>query len=103
MPHSNGMPTHDELRNMRDEDLAKKIDQQYSMMPDARHLLLAQCFRDELVRREQNRSTQAMLGYTESVDRFTRQIRTLTIWILAATILGVATGTISLFVSLRNP
>lgn len=103
MPHPNGMPTLDELRNMPDEELAKKIDQQYSLTPDVRHLLLAQCFRDELVRREQDRSTQAMLDHTEKMHRFTKQVRDMTIIILVATILSVGASAISLWVSLSRP
>ena len=102
MPHPNGMPTLEELRNMPDEELAKKIDQQHSLTPDVRHLLLAQCFRDELGRREQDRSTQAMLEYTERMHRFTKQIRDMTIIILIATILSVAASAMSLWVSLRS-
>ncbi len=83
MPHPNGMPTHDELRTMSDDELAKRIDQQYSMTPDVRHLLLAQCFRDELIRRENERTTSTML-------RYTRQVRDFTIVILVATILALA-------------
>jgi hypothetical protein len=89
MPYPNGMPTHDELRSIPDEELAKKIDQQYSVTPDARHLLLAQCFRDELVRREQERSTKAMLNYTAQMTKLTKQVRNFTIVILVATILSL--------------
>jgi hypothetical protein len=77
------MPTHDELRTMYDDELAKRVDQQYSMTPDARHLLLAQCFRDELIRRENERTTSTML-------RYTKQVRDFTIVILVATILALA-------------
>ena len=71
MPHPNGMPTHEELRGMSDDDLGTRIDQQYSLTPDTRHLMLAQCFRDELVRRENDRATAAMLRYTKHVRNFT--------------------------------
>ena len=80
MPHPNGMPTHEELRRMSNDDLATRIDQQYSLTPDTRHLLLAQCYRDELVRRENDRTTKAML-------RYTKQVRNFTIAILLATLL----------------
>ena len=103
MPHPNGMPTLEELRHMPEEELAKKIDQQYSLTPDVRHLLLAQCFRDELVRREQDRNTQAMLDYTERMHRFTKQVRDMTIIILVATILSVAASAISLWISSTRP
>ena len=102
MPHSNGMPTLEELRNMRDEELVEKIDKQYSLTPDVRHLLLAQCFRDELVRREQDRLTQKMLEYTDKMNRFTKQVRDMTIAILIATFLSLITSIASLWVSLRK-
>jgi hypothetical protein len=89
MPYPNGMPTHDELRSIPNEELAKKIDQQYSLTPDARHLLLAQCFRDELVRREQERSTKEMLNYTAQMTKLTKQVRNFTIVIFVATILSL--------------
>jgi hypothetical protein len=89
MPHPYGMPTHDELRSMPDEELARRIDDQYSKMPDARHVLLAQCFRDELVRREQERSTKAMLNYTDQMLKLTKQVRNFTIVILVVTILNL--------------
>jgi hypothetical protein len=89
MPHPNGMPTHDELRSIPDEELAKRIDHQYSLTPDARHLLLAQCFRDELVRREQERSTKEMLNYTAQMTKLTKQVRNFTIVIFVATILSL--------------
>jgi hypothetical protein len=95
MPYPNGMPTHDELRSMPDEELAKRIDQQYSLTPDARHLLLAQCFRDELVRREQERSTTEMLHYTAQMHELTKQVRNFTIVILVATILSLVRSIIS--------
>lgn len=94
MPHPNEMPTHDELRRMPDEELVQRIDQQYSLTPDARHLLLAQCFRDELVRREQEQSTQAMLKYTDQMHKWTKQVRNLTIVILGATILSLVASVI---------
>jgi len=65
---------------MSNNDLATRIDQQYALTPDPRHLMLAQCFRDELVRRENDRARAAML-------RYTRQVRNFTIAILLATLL----------------
>lgn len=102
MPHPNGMPTLEELRKMPDEELAGKVDHQYSLTPDVRHLLLAQCFRDELVRREQNRSTQAMLDSTEKMQQFTKQVRDMTIIILVATILSVGASAVGLWISLSS-
>jgi hypothetical protein len=104
MPHANGMPTLDDLRNMPDEELAEKVDRQYSLTPDVRHLLLAQCFRDELIRREQDRNTQRMLDYTNEMHRFTRQVRNMTVIILVATILSVVASAVTLSVGLgRQP
>lgn len=102
MPHLNGMPTLEELRSIPDEELIKKIDQQLSLTPDVRHLLLAQCFRDELGRREQDKATKAMLDYTEKMYRFTKHVRDMTIAILVATILSLATSGISLWISLKK-
>lgn len=95
MSHPNGMPTHDELRSMPDEELTERIDEQYSLTPDARHLLLAQCFRDELVRREQERGTTAILNYTAQMHALTKQMRNFTIVILGATILSLVTSIMS--------
>lgn len=102
MPHPNGMPTLEELKNIRDEELAEKIDKQYSLTPDVRHLLLAQCFRDELVRREQDRVTQKMLDFTDNTCRFTEQVRNMTVAILVATFLSLIVSLIALCVSLRS-
>jgi hypothetical protein len=102
MPHPNGMPTLQELRDMPDDELAKKVDQQYSLPPNERHLLLAQCFRDELTRREHDRNTQTMLDYTDKTHRFTKQVRDMTIVILVATILSVVASVIGLWVGLNR-
>jgi len=90
MPHPNGMPTFDELRNMPDAELYESIDKQFSLTPNERHLMLAQLYRDELLRREQDKSTQSMLDYTDKIFQFTAQIRNMTTVILVATVLGVA-------------
>jgi hypothetical protein len=79
---------------MPDEELVRRIDQQYSLTPDPRHLLLAQCFRDDLVRREQERGTKAMLKYTDQMHEMTKQVRNLTIVILIATILSLIASVI---------
>src|SRR5262245_14088895 len=60
MPNANGLPTHDELRSLSETDLVRSIDRQYSMTPNERHLLIAQLFRDELARRQQEKSTAAI-------------------------------------------
>jgi hypothetical protein len=90
MPNPNGMPTHEELRSISTEELVKSIDRQYALTPDVRHLLLAQLFRDELVRREQEQATSTMLKYTVEVRNLTHQIRNLTWVILGATLLSLA-------------
>jgi len=56
---------------MSNDDLAKKIDKQYSLPIANHHFLLAQCYRDELVRRENDRTTATMLRYTKHVRNFT--------------------------------
>jgi hypothetical protein len=97
MPNPNGMPTHGELRSISAEELAKSIDRQYALTPDVRHLLLAQLFRDELVRRDQEQATAAMLKYTADVHDLTRQMRNLTWIILGATLLSLAASAFALF------
>ena len=103
MPHPNGMPTVAELRTMSAEELASKVDQQFSMTPAPWRLMLAQCFRDELVRREQEQSTQSMLSYTEEMNHFTKQVRNLTVVILVATLLSLVASGASLWVGWRKP
>ena len=102
MPHPNGMPTFIELRSMPDEELYQRIDQQFTLTPIERHLMLAQLYRDELVRREQDRSTQAMLDYTERIYRFTKQVRDMTLVVLFAAILSLAASVVSLVISLSK-
>ncbi|MGQ0762686.1 MAG: hypothetical protein ACT4OT_11840 [Acidobacteriota bacterium] len=92
MPHQNGMPTLTELQTMSAEDLASKVDQQFSMTPDVRHLMLAQCFRDEQVRRQQTKQTDTILSYT-------RWMTWLTVIIAVATIVNVVIA----FLLLRHP
>jgi hypothetical protein len=103
MPHQNGMPTLAELQAMSAEELGSKVDQQFSMTPAPWRLMLAQIFRDELVRREQDRTTQSMLDYTERMYRYTKQVRNLTWVILVATLLSLFASGVSLWVSLRKP
>jgi len=81
---------------MPTEELVKSIDRQYALTPDVRHLLLAQLFRDELVRREQEQATAAMLKYTAEVHDLTRQMRNLTWVILGATLLSLAASVCAL-------
>ncbi len=95
MPHPNGISTFDELRSMPDDELYQKIDQQFSLGSAPHHSMLAQLYRDELVRREQDRSTQAMLDYTERIYRFTKQVRDMTLVVLFAAILSLAASVVS--------
>jgi hypothetical protein len=56
-----------------------------------------QYFVDELVRREQDRATQAMLQSTQEMHKFTKQMRTMTIIILLATLASVAVSLLAFF------
>jgi hypothetical protein len=76
MPYQSGMLTLEEIGNSSDEELKKLIDQQFANEIDTRGLLATQIYRDELVRREQNKATQAMLGYTEKMHIMTAQFTT---------------------------
>ncbi len=77
---------------MPDDRLVERIDQTLRGTPSDWRLLLAQSYRDELVRREHERSTQAMLGYTQQMRDLTRQIRNFTVVILVATLVALALG-----------
>jgi hypothetical protein len=74
---------------MHEQTIGVMIDQALSGTPSDVRLLLVQSYRDELVRREQQRSTDAMLAYTKEMHALTKQIRNLTIVILAATVVTV--------------
>ena len=87
MPLKSGMLTFEELRSMSEDELTKMIDQQLQLTPDARHLFIAQYYNNEFVRREQDKTTQSMLGYTEKMYDFTRQIKVMTIIITICTVL----------------
>jgi len=64
MPHPRtGRPTFEELRSVPDEKLIKWIDQNLAQHNEPRILLDTQIFINEPTRREQDRATQAMLGY----------------------------------------
>ena len=82
------MPTHEEFRSMSYEDLVKGYNDNITSQPDLRNMLSAQSYRDEIVRREQDKATQAMLVYTKEVCGFTKQMKTMTVIILVATIFG---------------
>jgi hypothetical protein len=65
MPHSQGMPTLDELRTMSDGQLTKKMDEQLGHgQVNAYHIAMFQMYRDEYVRREQAKTNRIMLRYT---------------------------------------
>jgi hypothetical protein len=68
MPHQNGMPTFEELTNMSEGELIQKIDQQFSDSSLTQvGIIIAQIFRDELIRRSQSKSTNAILCLTRVV------------------------------------
>jgi hypothetical protein len=61
------MPTYEELTKMSDEELIKGYNDNNPAQPDLRNMLSAQFYRDELVRREQSKATQAMLWLTKVI------------------------------------
>lgn len=75
MPHPNGIPTYEELGSMSETELVQNIDELIkNLQPEypnnnsnINNLLRAQPFRDELVRREQDKSTRAMLCLTKVI------------------------------------
>jgi hypothetical protein len=81
-----GLATQTELRTLHDTQLVTKIDQMLEGVLSPEHLLIAQMYRDELLRRDQQKSNDAMLAYTKEMNAMTKQIRNLTIVILAATL-----------------
>ena len=84
-----GLPTQTELHTLHETQIVTKIDQMLEGVLSPEHLLIAQMYRDELLRREQQKSNNAMLGYTKEMNAMTKQIRNLTIVILAATLVTV--------------
>jgi hypothetical protein len=103
MPHPNGIVTYEEIRKMSEGDLIQEIEKHIRTLNlesakntiNINYLLLVQPFRDELVRREQDKITQAMLGYTEKMHSMTKQMRCMTVIILVATVFGVAAAILS--------
>ena len=81
-----GLPTQAELRTLHETQIVTKIDQMLEGVLSPEHLLIAQMYRDELLRRDQQKSNDAMLAYTKEMNAMTKQIRNLTIVILAATL-----------------
>ncbi|MDP2210302.1 MAG: hypothetical protein Q8J63_01025 [Candidatus Aquicultor sp.] len=70
------IPTHEELESMSEQDLILRYD------AEARNTVVGtQFFRDELIRRRQNRQTYEMLA-------FTRQVRNMTIAITVFTVIS---------------
>src|SRR5262249_47540110 len=63
---------------------------------DLKPIFEVQLFLNELMRREQDRATQAMVKLTEELHRFTKQMRNMTIAILIATIVSIALSVIAL-------
>jgi hypothetical protein len=82
MTHTNGLPTHAELSSLPREVIIANIDQVLRGTINEWRLMYAQLLRDELARRERAESDAKML-------EFTRQVRTMTVIITFATIVGV--------------
>lgn len=82
MPHRNGLPTHEELRTLSESEIATRIDVVLDGPASDWRFMYAQMFRDELVRREQDRATVRMLAWT-------RQVRNLTGVILLLTVVNI--------------
>lgn len=96
MPHEKGSPTFAEMRSMSDEQLIGCIDRQFALGPATFHQLLAERYRDELLRREQERHAEVMLRYTEKVHGYTKQMRNLTVLILFATLASLAVAVLAM-------
>lgn len=90
MPHGTGFPTLDELQGLPDEELRVRADKHLANahQPVQREMFIV--YRDELQRREQNRTEDVMLAYT-------KQMRNMTIVILVATILSLFAVAVSMF------
>src|SRR5438309_3215470 len=84
-----GLSTQTEPRALHETQLVTKIDQMLEGVLSPEHLLIAQMYRDELLRRDQQKSSEAMLAYTKEMNPMTKQIRNLTIGILVATLLNL--------------
>ena len=66
-----GLPTQTELRTLHETRLVMKIDQMLEGVPSREHLLTAQMYRDELLRRDWQESNDAMLAYTKEMNAMT--------------------------------
>jgi len=55
-----GLPTQTELRTRDETQLVTKIDQMLEGVLSPQHLLIAQMYRDELLRRDQQKSNDAI-------------------------------------------
>ena len=84
-----GLPTQTELRTLHETQIVTKIDQILEGVLSPEHLLIVQMYRDELLRREQQKSNEAMLAYTKEMNAMTKQIRNLTIVILVTTLVTI--------------
>ena len=82
MPLKNGLATQQELMTMPEAELIAKIDQAIDGAVSDWRVTLAQLYRDELVRRRQEKSEARMLAWT-------RNVRDLTIAILVLTLANV--------------
>ena len=66
-----GLPTQTELRTRDETQLVMKIDQMLEGVLSPEHLLTAQTYRDELLRRDQQKSNDAMLANTKKMNAMT--------------------------------
>ena len=72
MPHQNGMLTFEELRNIQEPELIQRIDGQFSDTSLTQvGVLVAQIYRDELVRRSQDKATRRMICLTWAITILT--------------------------------
>ncbi len=83
MHYSSGMPTAEELKKMPENDLLMYADGQLgSRSVNVFHILIAQLYLNEFSMRGQDR-------IAKEVHQFTKQMRTMTVIILIATIVSV--------------
>jgi hypothetical protein len=83
MSFTNGMPTAEELKSMPENDLLIYADGQLgSRSVNVFHVLIAQLYLNEFSMRGQDK-------IAKEVHLFTKQMRTMTVVILVATIFGV--------------
>jgi len=90
MAHQNAKLSVEKLRNTSESEAVKIIDQHLSgISPDQSNPLVAQIYRDELVRRSQDKATGSMLCYTR--------------WITIMTVIMTVATVINLIIFLKKP